>query len=65
MSLPRFGVERPVPINLLMVGTILGGVVAGTTLTKEFFPEITAESAQASFPTSLTADGDGGWAWLP
>ena len=50
MSLPRFGVERPVPVNLLMVATILGGFVASFTLTKEFFPEITPESAQITLP---------------
>ena len=50
MSLPRFGVERPVPVNLLMVATILGGLVASFTLTKEFFPEVTPESAQITMP---------------
>ncbi|MCH7799181.1 MAG: efflux RND transporter permease subunit [Planctomycetes bacterium] len=50
MSLPRFGVERPVPINLLMVGTILGGLVASFTLTKEFFPEMTPESVRITLP---------------
>ncbi len=64
MSLPRFGVERPVPINLLMVGTILGGVVAGTTLTKEFFPEITPESAQItlSYPGATPEEVEEGLA---
>ncbi len=50
MSLPQFGVTHPVPVNLLMMGAIIGGTVAGLTLTKEFFPEITPESAQITLP---------------
>ena len=50
MSLPGFGVARPVPVNLLMVATIVGGLVASMTLTKEFFPEITPESVQITLP---------------
>ncbi|MHC4416548.1 MAG: efflux RND transporter permease subunit [Planctomycetota bacterium] len=50
MSIPRFGVTRPVPVNLLMIGALVGGAVAAVTLTREFFPEITPESATVTLP---------------
>ena len=50
MSIPRFGVTKPVPINLLMAGIIIGGVVAASRITREFFPEITPESVQITLP---------------
>ena len=50
MSIPRFGVTNPVPVNLLMAGLIIGGVVAASKLTREFFPEITPESVQITLP---------------
>ena len=40
MSPARFGVDKPVPANLLMLALIVGGVAAGLNLRKEFFPEI-------------------------
>ena len=45
MSLTRFGVTRPVPVNILMAVFLVGGIAAGVTLTKEFFPETSPESA--------------------
>ena len=50
MSLPRFGVTRPVPVNILMVVLLAGGVAAGLTMTREFFPETTPESATVTLP---------------
>ncbi len=50
MSLPRFGVTRPVPVNILMVALLAGGVAAGLTMTREFFPETTPESATVTLP---------------
>ena len=50
MSIPRFGVSRPVPVNLLMFGALAGGAVSALTLTREFFPEITPESVQITLP---------------
>jgi multidrug efflux pump subunit AcrB len=40
MSLPAFGVRKPVVANLVMVALIGIGVVFGTSLRREFFPEI-------------------------
>ena len=50
MSLPRFGVSRPVPVNLLMSAIIVGGLYSGFTLKKEFFPDVTPEAANVSLP---------------
>lgn len=50
MSLPRFGVTRPVPVNLLMMAALIAGVVAGLTLRREFFPETTPDQAAVSLP---------------
>ena len=50
MSLPRFGVTRPVPVNILMVVFLAGGVAAGLTMTREFFPETTPDSATVTLP---------------
>ena len=50
MSLSRFGVRRPVPVNILMFVMILGGIGCGLTMTREFFPESNAESAQVTLP---------------
>ena len=46
MSLPSFGVRRPVPSNLLMAVLIIGGIWAGLSLRREFFPEIDPEAAR-------------------
>ncbi|MHC5006916.1 MAG: efflux RND transporter permease subunit, partial [Planctomycetota bacterium] len=50
MSIPRFGVTKPVPVNLLMTGAIVGGVVSGLTITREFFPDVTPRSARITLP---------------
>ena len=39
MSLPKFSVENPVLVNLLMVGILVAGVYTGLTLVREMFPE--------------------------
>ena len=38
-SLPRFSVENPVLVNIVMLAILLGGVYAGLTLVREMFPE--------------------------
>lgn len=50
MSPPRFGVTRPVPVNLLMIALLLAGAVAGLTLRRQFFPEVDPESASIAMP---------------
>ncbi len=50
MSLPRFGVRKPVPVNLLMFAIIAAGLVAGLSLRREFFPESDPESAILTMP---------------
>ncbi|MEM1330799.1 MAG: efflux RND transporter permease subunit [Planctomycetota bacterium] len=40
MSLPAFGVKRPVVANLVMLAIIGAGVIFGVSLRREFFPEI-------------------------
>ncbi len=49
MNLSAFGVRRPVPANLLMLGLLLAGLYSATTLRKQFFPEVDAESANIAF----------------
>jgi len=48
VSIPAFGVRKPVPANLLMVALILGGIVCGLALRREFFPEVDPDSATVS-----------------
>lgn len=50
MSLIRFGVNQPVPVNLLMMGVLIAGFVAASTLRREFFPEIEPEAALVTMP---------------
>ncbi len=50
MSLPRFGVTKPVVVNLLMWGILIGGLASSFTLTREFFPDVTPEMATVSLP---------------
>ncbi|TVQ31199.1 MAG: efflux RND transporter permease subunit [Phycisphaeraceae bacterium] len=40
MSLPAFGIRRPVAANLLMFAIIGAGLILGTNLRREFFPEV-------------------------
>lgn len=39
MSLPAFGVRKPVVANLLMFALLFGGVIFGTSIRREFFPQ--------------------------
>lgn len=50
MSLARFGVRKPVPVNLLMFAILAAGLVAGLSLRREFFPEQDPDSAILSLP---------------
>lgn len=45
MDLPRFGVNKPVVVNLLMLSLLLGGLTMGMNLRREFFPETTPDMA--------------------
>ena len=49
MSIPRFGVNHPVPVNLLMAVLLIAGIFSGITMTREFFPETNPESCTISF----------------
>jgi len=40
VSLPGFGVRRPVVANLVMFAILAAGVIFGFTLKREFFPEV-------------------------
>lgn len=48
MSLPGFGLRKPVPVNLLMVSIIIAGIFTGMTMRREFFPETDPEMATIS-----------------
>jgi multidrug efflux pump subunit AcrB len=50
VSLARFGVRKPVPINLLMMAILLAGAVSGLSLRREFFPESEPEMASVRLP---------------
>ncbi|MCA9290903.1 MAG: efflux RND transporter permease subunit, partial [Phycisphaerales bacterium] len=50
MSLARFGVRKPVPVNLLMVSLIIGGLWVSTVIRREFFPEMQPEQASVLLP---------------
>lgn len=50
MSLVRFGVRKPVPINLLTVGIIIAGIASGLTLRREFFPSADPDMATVTLP---------------
>jgi multidrug efflux pump subunit AcrB len=39
MSLPKFSVENPVLVNMLMVAILVAGIYTALTLTREMFPE--------------------------
>ena len=58
MNLPRFGVKNPVPINLLMAGFIISGIIASFTLRKQFFPDMNFDSLSISmaFPGASPED---------
>lgn len=48
MSVSRFGVTKPVPVNLLMAALLIAGLYAATSLRREFFPETTPDSASVT-----------------
>ena len=50
MSIPHFGVTKPVPANLIMAAAIIGGIAAGINLTREFFPDTTPDTALITLP---------------
>ncbi|MEM6553560.1 MAG: efflux RND transporter permease subunit [Planctomycetota bacterium] len=49
-GLSKWGVERPVPVNLLMVGVLISGLVAAQLMRKEFFPEVDPTVASVTMP---------------
>ena len=50
MNLPRFGVTKPVPVNLLMIALIVSGIYCTAIITREFFPDITPQMATVTLP---------------
>jgi len=50
MNLPKFGVQKPVPVNMLMFAIILAGIYCAFSITREFFPDITPEQAMVTLP---------------
>lgn len=44
-DIAEFGVRKPVPVNLLMIALLIGGVVLGANLRREFFPEFDPDRA--------------------
>lgn len=50
LGISAFGVRKPVVANLLMAALIIGGLVAATTLRKQFFPETDPDTATISMP---------------
>jgi hydrophobic/amphiphilic exporter-1 (mainly G- bacteria), HAE1 family len=50
VSLPSFGVRKHVPVRLLMISILIGGVYTLLTLRREFFPETTPEQATITMP---------------
>ncbi|MFW6060138.1 MAG: efflux RND transporter permease subunit [Phycisphaeraceae bacterium] len=50
MSIARFGVNKPVVVNLLMLTLLIGGIVMGLALRREMFPETTPEQALITMP---------------
>jgi len=50
VSLARFGVRKPVPVNLLMAAILGAGAFCALTIRREFFPETDPEMCQVSLP---------------
>ena len=50
MNLPKFGVQKPVPVNILMCALLLAGVFSAFVITREFFPDLTPERAMITAP---------------
>lgn len=50
MSIVSFGVRKPVVVNLLMIALLLGGIIMGMSLRREFFPETQPDQAIITMP---------------
>ncbi|MGB0766294.1 MAG: efflux RND transporter permease subunit [Phycisphaeraceae bacterium] len=50
LGVSEFGVRKPVVANLLMAALVIGGLVASTTLRKQFFPETNPDTATINMP---------------
>jgi HAE1 family hydrophobic/amphiphilic exporter-1 len=50
VSLPRFGVKNPIPVNLLMAGLLLTGIYSALALQREFFPEMDPDEVMVFLP---------------
>ncbi|MFI4872167.1 MAG: efflux RND transporter permease subunit [Phycisphaerales bacterium JB061] len=50
MSLPSFGVRRPVVANLVMFAILAAGAIFGFTLKREFFPEVRPNLVSVAAP---------------
>lgn len=50
MSLPAFGVRKPVVANLVMFALVGAGVIFGLNLRKEFFPEVRPNTVMVRAP---------------
>lgn len=46
----RFGVHKPVPARLLMMGLIIAGIYCGLTMRREFFPQTDPDRARILLP---------------
>jgi multidrug efflux pump subunit AcrB len=44
----RFGVQKPVPVNLIMLALLFSGLWMGLSLRREFFPEVDPNQALIS-----------------
>lgn len=58
MSLPRFSVQNPVAVNLLMALIIVAGAYYGFTLVRELFPNSQPEQISVSIAYPGAAPGD-------
>ena len=61
-SLPRFSVNNPVLINLMMMTILLGGAYSGLTLVREMFPESRPNEVKISttYPGATPAEVEKG-----
>ncbi len=50
MNLPRFSVQNPVAVNLLMAAILVGGLLAALTINREFFPTISPDQILVIVP---------------
>ncbi len=61
-SLPRFSVQNPVLVNLLMWSILIGGGYSAVTLLREMFPEITPNAVMVTtvYPGATPAEVEKG-----